>query len=466
MAGGSGRVRAVNGGGSRSIGPWTLESKLGEGGNATVWRAIRNDAEGYVALKVVNTAKAGKEPYKRFVQEITFLKSIDDASGVLPVIDTYLPTKPSKDDRPWLAMPIGRPIDEALAGQDLDAVVTAAGQVAATLERLAQAYGVAHRDIKPANLYELNGDWLVGDFGLIAAPDFEELARTGQPIGPAHYTAYELITDGAHADPLPADVYSLGKTLWVLATAQSFPPQGHQPADTRGFNLQELRPHRGAAALDRLIDRCTRLNAADRPSIAQVASDLRAWHDVTSSSPTFEIGDLKEKLRGVLAGEIAARDERGQVKEAWLDAVRLHSRLMKPIHAALLEEHPGAVIDATDDKLTRNTMKSIQAWGLPEIVELWQRCTKLPTGPDYNQYALRCGRGIEIDDQGQLVLHAFIDVGFLKVAGSAFSWTAQERRATGGSIEADQAITESVEEIAEKLKEALAAFADGLTRRG
>jgi len=448
------------------MGPWTLEGKLGEGGNATVWRAIREDGEGYVALKVVNTAKAGKEPYKRFVQEITFLKNVEDVSGVLPVVDTYLPAQPSNDDRPWLAMPIARPIDEALAGQDLDVVVTAVGQIASTLGRLAEEYGVAHRDIKPGNLYELDGDWLVGDFGLIAAPNIEELARTGQPLGPAHYTAYELITNGAHADPHPADVYSLSKTLWVLATEQSFPPQGHQPADTRGFNLQELRPHRGAAALDRLIDRCTRLNAADRPSIAQVASDLRAWHDVTSSSPTLVTNDLDEKLRSALAGEIAARDERGRVKEAWLDAVRLHTRLMKPIHDALLEKHPGAVIDATDDKLTRNTMKSMQAWGLPEVVELWQRCTTLPTGPDYNQYALRCGRGIEINDQGQLVLHAFIDVGFLGVAGSDFSWTAQERRATGGSIEADRAIAESVEEIAEKLREALAAFADGLTRRG
>jgi serine/threonine protein kinase len=455
----------MNGGGFRSIGPWTLESKLGAGGNATVWRATRDATEGCVALKVVNTAKASKEPYKRFVQEIEFLRSAEDMSGVLPVIDTYLPEEPSPDDRPWLAMPIAQGIDKALAGQDLDVVVTAIGQIATTLDRLAREHEVGHRDIKPGNLYELDGNWLVGDFGLIAAPDIEELARTGQPLGPAHYTAYELITDGAHANPHPADVFSLGKTLWVLATEQSFPPQGHQPADSRGFNLQELRPHRGAAALDRLIDQCTRLNASDRPSVAQVTSDLEAWHDIAAKSPAFDIGDLDGRLRNALTGELATRDARARLKADWLEAVQRHVQLMEPIQNVLLEAHPGAILDAIDDALTRNTMRTMVETGATEILERWQNCIKLPTGPDYSQYVLRCGRGIEIDSQGQLILHAFVDVGDPESSLQDYYWMADIRMAPAGSIKADQMIAESVDEIGVKLKEALVAFADGVAGR-
>jgi serine/threonine protein kinase len=75
------------------IGPWTTTSKLGKGGNAVVYLASRSADEGDVALKVINTAKAGREPYQRFVREIEFLRSLKDATGVLPVIDAYLPER-------------------------------------------------------------------------------------------------------------------------------------------------------------------------------------------------------------------------------------------------------------------------------------------------------------------------------------------------------------------------------------
>jgi hypothetical protein len=45
------------------VGPWTLHEKLGSGGNATVWRTGGEDA----ALKVINTTKTQREPYRRVV---------------------------------------------------------------------------------------------------------------------------------------------------------------------------------------------------------------------------------------------------------------------------------------------------------------------------------------------------------------------------------------------------------------
>jgi hypothetical protein len=41
-----------------------------------------------------------------------------------------------------------------------------------------------HRDIKPGNLYELDGAWLIGDFGLIAVPEPKGLTVEAARSGP------------------------------------------------------------------------------------------------------------------------------------------------------------------------------------------------------------------------------------------------------------------------------------------
>lgn len=226
------------------VGPWTLRERLGRGGNATVWAATRPGDDRAVALKVINVKKVEREPYQRFVREIGFLREHQSVEGLLPLIDAHLPEQPTKKDQPWLAMPIAMPIGKALRGRHLSDVVGAVATIADTLWRLQRDFDIAHRDIKPGNLYELDGAWLIGDFGLVALPDTDGLTAEGKPLGPAHYTAYEMIRDPSTADPHPADVYSLGKTLWVLATDQRFPPEGHQPVGMRGFEIGDFRPMR------------------------------------------------------------------------------------------------------------------------------------------------------------------------------------------------------------------------------
>ena len=71
----------------KTIGPWTLGEELGSGGNATVWKATRPELDAPVALKVVKTHRGDREPYKRFVNEIEFLRSLELTAGVLPLLD-------------------------------------------------------------------------------------------------------------------------------------------------------------------------------------------------------------------------------------------------------------------------------------------------------------------------------------------------------------------------------------------
>ena len=136
-------------------------------------------------------------------------------------------------------MPVATPIAQSLGGRPLADVVEAVATIADTLARLQADFDIAHRDIKPGNLYELDGVWLIGDFGLIALPDAETLTHDGRQVGPAHYTAYEMFLSPTTAQPHPADVYSLGKTLWVLATGQGAargtPAGGHARLRDRGL---------------------------------------------------------------------------------------------------------------------------------------------------------------------------------------------------------------------------------------
>jgi Protein kinase domain len=447
-----------------TLGPWTLVEKLGSGGNAVVWRATRDGVHGEVALKVVNATKAEKEPYQRFVAEIGFLRSLENTTGVLPLVDAYLPDKPSGGDRPWLAMPIATPIADALAGGDLTVVVQAVLAIARTLDRLKQEFGIGHRDIKPGNLYERDGEWLVGDFGLIAPPDKDELARTGRPVGPAHYTAYELIIDPTGAAPHAADVYSLSKTLWVLATGQGFPPEGHQAAGVAGFNIADWRPDARAGALDRLIDRGTSLPPDQRPTMAEVVSELEAWLEISGEPQPLDLGDLREQLRGALAADTVAYDREAELKSAWLAAIRLHTQLMTPLNAQLLEIYPRVEVDVMDDQLTNNMMKTLIETGTREVLHSWQRCTRVPTGPDYNLYSLRIGRGIEVASDGELILHAFVDVGDPDTSRTDYQWTLHPPRAAqAGTVAAERALEQVVDDIRARTREALEVFVRHLT---
>jgi serine/threonine protein kinase len=234
------------------VGPWTLLDRLGRGGYATVWRAAKVDGDD-AALKLINVNKVEREPYQRFVREIGFLREHGDVPGILPVLEAHLPDAPTRADQPWLAMPVARRVSLALASASLSEILEAVAVFAETLASLQEDFDIAHRDIKPGNLYELEGKWLIGDFGLVALPGAEALTVDGRQVGPAHYTAYEMIVSPTTSDPHLADVYSLGKTLWVLATGQRFPPEGHQPVGTRGFEVGNFRPHPHANALIRRL---------------------------------------------------------------------------------------------------------------------------------------------------------------------------------------------------------------------
>ena len=445
-----------------AVGPWTILNKLGSGGNATVWRATRDNSQTEVALKVINSTKVRREPYQRFVREVEFLRLIGEEPGVLPLLDAELPDRPSSTNRAWLAMPIATPISEALAERPLDVVVTALEEIATTLARLAGEHELAHRDLKPGNLYHLKNRFLVGDFGLIALPDVEELTRSGRPLGPAHYTAYEMILDPVSADPFAADIYSLGKTLWVLATGLGFPPEGHQPATTRRFSIADTNPHPHADALDRLVDRATRLHAEERPSMVEFASDLRAWRDLGLHRATIDVSDLRARFRAKAERQLAAEDLLEQRKELALAAVRLLQELVRPLNEALRQLNPRAVLDATGDKLIHDMLRTYRTSGSPDIVWGYDRMSEIAHGSESWRYRLIFSRALELTEDGTLIFRTLVDVAHASFGGSDYSWQSGATTAPVGSVEADRMLESGIADLGVKLREGLAAYVEHL----
>jgi serine/threonine protein kinase len=278
---------------------WTLLERLGRGGNAEVWLAEQEDAK--AAVKVLRRAEADR--LARFRDEIAFLLSGDPGPGVLPLIDHSLPDSPILP--PWYAMPVARPLEEAL-GEEPSAydVVSAVAEIAETLARLA-ARGIGHRDIKPANLYELEGAYLVGDFGLATYPEKEPLTRSGRRLGPIDYMAAEMREDADTAAAEPADAYSLSKTLWVMLTGRSLPLPGPHRVDDEAYSLRTYLADTHASELDLLLEHATRHDPSARPSMAEIATELRAWltrpsnanHDPNVDTMAREIRSLTEPDR-------------------------------------------------------------------------------------------------------------------------------------------------------------------------
>jgi hypothetical protein len=296
---------------------------------------------------------------------------------------------------------------------------------------------------------------------LVALPDTEGLTAEGRPLGPAHYTAYEMILDPTAADPHLADVYSLGKTLWVLATDQAFPPEGHQPVGVRGFEIGDFRPHPRAESLDQEIDLMTRLHAEERPSKAQVARDLAAWQELGSAPVVLDVSVARSRLRKKLESAIAEQDSQEQRKELAYAAVRRLQDLTSPLNDALKSLSARTQVDSSTDKMTTNLLRSHGNYG-HSVAFRWQRCTLVAPLDGPSSTTLRMSRSVELLDDGTLLLHMMIHVGLEGVMATNFNWHREVSAAPVGSVEAEKMLDDGVRELAEALGHGIDVFVDQL----
>jgi len=196
-----------------------------------------------------------------------------DIPGVLPIFDSDIS---EKEGRAWIAMGLAQPIRDALGAGLLRQVIEAVRDIAHTLQ-IMHAREISHRDIKPENLFRFDERWCVGDLGLAHFEGKLSETQSGERLGPLLFIAPEMLNQAIDSDGAPADVFSLAKTMWVLATGLQFPLPGPYERDRSPYRLASYVQEARTASLDSLIATATSLDPSARPSMAHFRAELDAW---------------------------------------------------------------------------------------------------------------------------------------------------------------------------------------------
>jgi hypothetical protein len=239
-------------------------------------------------------------------------------------------------------MPLAVPIHTALGADPApERVAEAMAAITGTLAGLAEE-GISHRDVKPDNLLCLDGAWSIGDFGLVKYPVGQALTEHGRKLGPTDFMAPEMRESPDTADPEPADVYSVAKTLWVLLAGINLPFPGQHRADDDICRLTARLDYRWAAQLDLLIERCTVHDPSKRPRIWEVAGELAAMLKPTTETAVAEDMEDLERRIAAMTERHRRRDENrdlfnNRVAQAWR---RLVEEVVQPAYRELARHLP------------------------------------------------------------------------------------------------------------------------------
>ncbi len=249
---------------------YRLQSLLGSGGFAQVWKAYDRQRKRLVAVKVLHSQYGRDQSRrKRFFRGARQMAELADLPGIVDVFEE----KCKDGGFHFFVM-------EYVAGGDFRQAVLKGRlsrderlQVILDVGRTLQAAhdrGIVHRDIKPANiLLGRNGRPKLTDFDLVRAADTSGGTRTSK-LGTFLYAAPEAMVDAGNASA-PADQYGLGMMAIFAEYGEDLPSEAF-------FELSEL-----LAELDvtdpwlQAVGRAVERKAADRwESIGAFCSALEA----------------------------------------------------------------------------------------------------------------------------------------------------------------------------------------------
>ena len=237
--------------GKRLAGRYLVESMLGEGGMATVYRGLHETIRKPVAIKVLDPALYVPDAVERFLQEAQ-ATSLVQHENVVELTDFG-----TTDDGVVFA------VMELLLGETLESLLDREGalepsravdiaqQICSGLQA-AHDKGVVHRDLKPENCFRLprtaSPDFIkVLDFGIAkvggeaksnvtAAP---RRTQVGVIVGTPEYMAPEQAR--AEACDARADVYSAGVILYRMLSG-ALPFDKPTPAEVLSQQMYETPP--------------------------------------------------------------------------------------------------------------------------------------------------------------------------------------------------------------------------------
>jgi eukaryotic-like serine/threonine-protein kinase len=250
-------------------GRYTLQSVLGSGGMATVFRAWDGMLAVERAVKVLHgPASASASIQDRFLDEARTMARLHHAN-LVTVHDLG-----ADQGTVFMVMEIldGGSLSGRIVSGGPMPPADAAGMLAQALDGLqaAHAAGVVHRDIKPQNLLlDNNGVVKLTDFGIARAEGASSgHTRTGVMLGTWAYMSPEQRDDPRRVGPA-TDIYAMGATLYAMVTAR-------RPVDLYVADAREARIGHLPEPLRAVLRKSTAYQAGSRyASAAEMAQALR-----------------------------------------------------------------------------------------------------------------------------------------------------------------------------------------------
>jgi len=315
---------------NKVIGNWILQEQLGSGGNGEVWACVNSSNSKEAAIKILKKNVTDRQ-YKRFVDEVTFMSKYQTGDGVLSVLDKNIP--PSKDDitddnLAYIVMP--RALTLKMQFQKFNKYeerINAIKDILVMLSSL-HAMKVAHRDIKPANILFYKGQYVLSDFGLVFFQDMSHVTKTDERIGAKRTLAPEMEREGAYlADPFKADIYSIGKTIWMILmdNDECFEGQYREDIDFISINKTCLVHHLYSGPLERLLQSCTEHDPAKRPTIHEVLSEFIEWMRINADM----VDCIREQWKDMLTKLFPIAMPKTSIWQSRDDMVRVLNMLCK-----------------------------------------------------------------------------------------------------------------------------------------
>ena len=263
----------------RTLGPYRLQDRLGEGGMGVVHLAQAPDGS-LVAIKVLNSRSEDTNARRRLAREVETMRRVHN-TYVAEVLDADV-----TGEFPYI-------VTRFVNGPTLEQLVRARGPMSASgLRRLAcgtaealaaiHAAGVVHRDLKPSNVMLTDDRPVVIDFGIAQVGDSTKLTLTGLVMGTPGYLAPEVI-EGQPSSPA-SDVHSWGATMAYAATGRA--PFGSGTYETIFYRIVSGRPDLDGipAPLVPLFAAALARDPARRPTAAALSAQANAV-DLSAPAP-------------------------------------------------------------------------------------------------------------------------------------------------------------------------------------
>ncbi len=260
---------------------YELQSVIGRGGMADVYRATDTVLEREVAVKVLRGHTTSDADRDRFRDEAQMLASLEHPH-LVSVLDAGV-----DDDVPYLVMDLvdGQSLAAFCRGRSIPGHrVAAVGAALATVLSYVHARDIVHRDVKPSNI-------LIGRDGVVRLADFGIARWLGDPArdstsgattGTAAYIAPEQVR-GETVYP-SSDIYSLGLVLLEALTGTRAYSGAPMEAALARLHSAPLIPSSLPTGWPSLLTQMIDGDAARRPTAEELVPVLRQLETVAAPS--------------------------------------------------------------------------------------------------------------------------------------------------------------------------------------